>query len=80
MKPQKPTIHGPIVTEVVADGQRYLDIPVYQDVPVYCGLIPMKGKAPRYYTRTPLRWKKPERDALGNFVRDSHGKVRLVTQ
>lgn len=59
MKPQKKTIHGPIVTSV-KDGQPYVDEPVYKKVPIYCAKVPMEGHLVRYYNRRPLRWINPD--------------------
>lgn len=61
MKPQKQTIEGPI-NRSVKEGDAYVDLPVYDDFPVFCGKEPMKGVAVRYYERTPLRWMKPGPD------------------
>lgn len=60
-QPQKQTVFGPIKTDL-EDGQRYVDEPVYKEVPVYCGVKPMLGKVTRYYQRIPLRWMKPGPD------------------
>ena len=60
-KPQKQTVLGPLQT-VIAEWQSYVDQPVYDVVPVYCGKEPMLGKVTRYYKRTPLRWMKPSPD------------------
>ena len=56
-KPQKQTVFGPIMPQIT-HGQAYIDTPTWQEVPVYCGRVPMVGKTVRYYTRTPLRWVK----------------------
>lgn len=61
MKPQKKTVHGPVLT-AIADGQSYVDSPAYEKAPVYCGKEPMVGQIVRYYTRTPLHWMKPGPD------------------
>ncbi len=56
MKPQKTTVHGPLLTEL-EEGQPYIDEPVYEVVPVFVGKQPMMGQKVRYYVRTPLTWK-----------------------
>lgn len=60
MKPQKKTIHGPVL-RALAEGQLYIDEPVYKQAPVYCANEPMTGNVLRYYIRTPLRWIKPSK-------------------
>lgn len=51
-------IKGPLLTKM-ADGQAYIDDPIYKQAPVYCGKEPMTGNVLSYYKRTPLRWMKP---------------------
>ena len=59
MKPQKKTVHGPIVT-TLEEGQPYVDLATYEAVPVLVGKEPMIGQTVRYYTRVPLKWMKPD--------------------
>lgn len=58
-------IEGPIKTELLA-GDSYVDEPVLNDVPVFCGKEPMTTRQLSHYRRVPLRWVKPGRATVNN--------------
>lgn len=51
-------LNGPVVTDVLGEGQPYVDEPVYKMRPAYIFIKPELRPQLTHYRRVPLRWMK----------------------
>lgn len=56
-------------TTIEAEGQPFIDEPVFKDVPIYCATKPIVHRQLTGYDRVKLNWKKPIFGKKGDFRR-----------